>query len=69
MYGEALFEAATCPKELVVFPGVAHNDVIERAGPRWAAAIASFAGRLERDVAVLALRARLALAWPASRAR
>ena len=44
MFGEALFEAATCPKEMVVFPGVAHNDVIERAGPRWAAAIASFAG-------------------------
>jgi hypothetical protein len=44
MFGEALFEAATCPKDMVVFPGVAHNDVIERAGPRWAAAIASFAG-------------------------
>ena len=43
MYGEALFEAATCPKEMIVFPGVAHNDVITLAGPRWAAAIASFA--------------------------
>ena len=43
MYGEALFEVATCPKEMIVFPGVAHNDVIALAGPRWAAAIASFA--------------------------
>ena len=43
MYGEALFDAATCPKEMIVFPGVAHNDVITLAGSRWAAAIADFA--------------------------
>jgi pimeloyl-ACP methyl ester carboxylesterase len=43
MYGEALFEAARCEKEMVVFPGVAHNDVIAHAGRRWAEAIARFA--------------------------
>ena len=43
MYGEALFEAATCTKEMVVFPGVGHNDVIAHAGTRWAEAIAEFA--------------------------
>ena len=43
MYGEALFEAATCTKEMVVFPGVGHNDVIAHAGTRWAEAIAQFA--------------------------
>jgi uncharacterized protein len=43
MYGEALFEAARCEKELVVFPGVAHNDVITHAGERWAETIARFA--------------------------
>ena len=43
MYGEALFEAATCTKEMVVFPGVGHNDVIAHAGTRWAEAIAGFA--------------------------
>jgi fermentation-respiration switch protein FrsA (DUF1100 family) len=43
MYGEALYEAAKCEKELVVFPGVGHNDVIARAGQRWAATIARFA--------------------------
>ena len=44
MYGQALFDAAVCEKEMIVFPGVAHNDVIALAGPRWAAAIADFAG-------------------------
>jgi uncharacterized protein len=39
MYGEALFEAASCPKEMIVFPGVGHNDVIALAGQRWTAAI------------------------------
>jgi uncharacterized protein len=43
LYGEALYEAARCEKELIVFPGVGHNDVITLAGERWAAAIARFA--------------------------
>jgi uncharacterized protein len=46
MYGEALYEAARCDKELVVLPGVGHNDVLALAGERWAAAIARFAGRI-----------------------
>ena len=41
MYGEALFEAARCEKELVVFPGAGHNDL---PVAEWAAAIARFAG-------------------------
>jgi hypothetical protein len=45
MYGEALYEAARCDKELVVLPGVGHNDVLALAGQQWAAAIARFAAR------------------------
>jgi fermentation-respiration switch protein FrsA (DUF1100 family) len=42
MYGEALYEAARCEKELVVLPGAGHNDL---CGSEWAAAIAGFAAR------------------------
>jgi len=42
IYGEALFEAARCTKEMVVFPGSGHNDL---GGRRWADAIARFAAR------------------------
>ena len=45
IYGEALFEAARCDKEMVVLPGIGHNDVVASAGRRWAAAIARFAQR------------------------
>jgi fermentation-respiration switch protein FrsA (DUF1100 family) len=45
LYGETLFEAAPEPKELVVLPGVGHNDLITLAGREWASAIASWAQR------------------------
>jgi uncharacterized protein len=45
-HGEALAEAAPDPKRVEVFPGAAHNDLITRAGPRWARVIADWA----RDV-------------------
>jgi uncharacterized protein len=45
IYGEALYEAARCEKELVVLPGVGHNDILARAGEQWAGAIARFAER------------------------
>ena len=40
-HGHALFDAAPEPKRLVVVPGVGHNDIVSRAGPRLAAEIAS----------------------------
>jgi uncharacterized protein len=43
LHGEALFDAATCPKRLHVFPGVGHNDLIARAGADWAAVVATWA--------------------------
>jgi uncharacterized protein len=44
LHGEALYDAATCPKRLEILPGVGHNDLIARAGARWAEAIAGWAG-------------------------
>ena len=41
--GEALFEAAPEPKRMHVFPGLGHNDIIDRAGPEVAEEIASWA--------------------------
>jgi fermentation-respiration switch protein FrsA (DUF1100 family) len=46
MHGEALAEAAPGRKRLHVFPDAGHNDVLLRAGPAWAQAIAGWA----RDV-------------------
>jgi uncharacterized protein len=46
MHGEALFDAAPDPKRIEVFAGVAHNDVIARAGRDWIEAITGWA----RDV-------------------
>jgi fermentation-respiration switch protein FrsA (DUF1100 family) len=46
MHGEALVEAAPGPKRLHVFPDAGHNDLLLRAGPAWAQAIAAWA----RDV-------------------
>ena len=43
LYGEALFDAAPEPKELHVFPGVAHNDMLARAGGEWVEVIARWA--------------------------
>jgi hypothetical protein len=43
LHGEALFHAAPGPKRLEVFPGAGHNDLIARAGPEWANAIATWA--------------------------
>jgi uncharacterized protein len=43
LYGEALFAAAPEPKHLHVFGGVAHNDVLARAGREWADVIARWA--------------------------
>ena len=45
MYGQALFDAAPEPKAMHVFRGVAHNDVLARAGREWADAIARWAAQ------------------------
>ena len=43
MYGEELYDAAPEPKRMHAIAGVGHNDLVERAGDEWAAAIAEFA--------------------------
>jgi pimeloyl-ACP methyl ester carboxylesterase len=43
MYGQALFDAAPEPKAMHVLRGVAHNDVLARAGREWVDAIAGWA--------------------------
>ena len=43
MYGEALFDAAPEPKTMHVFHGVAHNDMLARAGREWIDVIARWA--------------------------
>ena len=45
MYGEALFEAAPEPKTMHVFRGVAHNDVLARAGREWVEVISRWAAQ------------------------
>lgn len=45
-HGQALFDAAPEPKQLHVIRGVGHNDLVTRAGPEWAAAIARFSAAL-----------------------
>jgi pimeloyl-ACP methyl ester carboxylesterase len=49
MHAEALAEAAAGPKRMHVFAGAGHNDLLARAGPEWARAIASWARELGRD--------------------
>jgi uncharacterized protein len=44
MHGEELFEAATDPKRMHVFPGAGHNDLLIGAGAEWARVIAAWAG-------------------------
>ena len=41
--GRALFEAAPEPKQLQVFAGLGHNDLVPLAGPRYARAVSSLA--------------------------
>jgi uncharacterized protein len=43
MYGQELYDAAPEPKRMHVLAGAGHNDLVERAGNEWAAAIAEFA--------------------------
>ena len=45
MYGEALCDAAPEPKTMHVFRGVAHNDVLARAGREWVDVIAGWAAQ------------------------
>jgi fermentation-respiration switch protein FrsA (DUF1100 family) len=45
-HGEALFEAAPEPKRLCLFPAAGHNDLLAKAGPEWAEAIAAWADDL-----------------------
>jgi fermentation-respiration switch protein FrsA (DUF1100 family) len=42
-HGSALFEAASGPKRIHVFPGMGHNDLVPFAGPELARVIASWA--------------------------
>jgi uncharacterized protein len=44
--GRELFDAAPGPKQLRVFPGAGHNDVLDRAGRTLASEIADWAGTL-----------------------
>jgi pimeloyl-ACP methyl ester carboxylesterase len=39
-HGQALFNAASGPKEIRIFPGLGHNDLVARAGAGYADAIA-----------------------------
>jgi uncharacterized protein len=43
VHGEALYDAATCPKRLEILPGVGHNDLVSHAGAGWAEAIVTWA--------------------------
>ena len=48
MYGQELYDAAPQPKWMHVLAGVGHNDLVERAGDEWAAAIEQFAREVSR---------------------
>ena len=41
-HGQALYEAAPGPKQIQVFDGVGHNDLVPRVGPVYAETIASW---------------------------
>jgi uncharacterized protein len=45
-HGQALFEAATEPKRIRVFPGLGHNDLVARAGHEYADEIVNWATSL-----------------------
>ena len=42
-----LYEAAAQPKELHIFPGVGHNDVVSIAGKKWIEIVAAWARRVD----------------------
>ena len=46
-HGRALFEAASEPKRIRVFPGLGHNDLVARAGREYADEIANWATTLD----------------------
>ena len=46
-HGRALLEAALEPKEMEVFPGVGHNDLVPLAGEAYAEAVASWVRGLD----------------------
>jgi len=48
-HGRALLEAAPEPKEMRVFPGLGHNDLVPLAGAAWAEGIASWWDGLASD--------------------
>jgi uncharacterized protein len=47
--GRALFEAAPEPKEIRLFPGLGHNDLVPLAGRAYGEAIADFARKFTRS--------------------
>jgi fermentation-respiration switch protein FrsA (DUF1100 family) len=49
-HGRALVDAAPMPREIHVFPGLGHNDVVTRGGAEFAEAIASWARGLQRPL-------------------
>ena len=46
--GRALFDAAPEPKQIHVFPGLGHNDLVPLAGAELARVIATWAGALRQ---------------------
>ncbi|MGO9790286.1 MAG: alpha/beta hydrolase [Solirubrobacteraceae bacterium] len=50
-HGQALLQAAPEPKEMHVFAGVGHNDLVADAGPQFARAISSWVRRLQQPSA------------------
>jgi uncharacterized protein len=50
-HGRALLDAAPEPKEIRVFPGLGHNDLVPLAGPAYGEAIAGWARKLTRSPA------------------
>jgi fermentation-respiration switch protein FrsA (DUF1100 family) len=49
-HGRALFDAARPPRDIHVFPGLGHNDLVPRGGAGFAEVIASWASGLVADI-------------------
>jgi fermentation-respiration switch protein FrsA (DUF1100 family) len=49
-HGKALFDAARPPRDIHVFPGLGHNDLVPRGGAGFAEVIASWASGLVADI-------------------
>jgi pimeloyl-ACP methyl ester carboxylesterase len=49
-HGRALFDAARPPRDIHVFPGLGHNDLVARGGAEFAEVIASWASGLVADI-------------------